>query len=407
MKTTIFIKNKSELDIIKEKIKSYNEFNKMKDDKFFDNELFNLKIDKAWWRSDWIYWKFDIQHIKELKKSKIFIDFLNWQIIEHYLIKLSDESQLQNNTKLWKFPSRKIKEEKQKWSDFFKTKIVTWNKTKENYFCLDKQWYLQTIFEQEERYYYKGVNNMIDWYLTEILFWKYLLDLKKKWKIKSFKWSNKWKLDIIKEKEIKNWEYNYELEVEFHLDSWIFYDFELTENKWKTYYIDLKWLKLWKWNDEVLNWTKYNGWNKKTAYNWKFYIKYENVMKKTNKEVIILPVWKFENQIFIYNYKEAPTNKEIRKDLPTILKNTNYVLDNLSNFNTEYNIWTKFRMVLAKTHKCEYKQDKINWDENININWVDTDIIDLDTYSWVDLTNFILFYWKRAESKNKTMYKIG
>jgi len=427
-KSIIYVNNLEILNLIEETKKKYDNLSKQNNKEIFWKDIFKLDKQINNTTNDWAYYHFKVKNYDNLIKDNFIVDYINWQLIEHYIIKLSRESQTENNENLterikekgWieNYIKDRNKTEKNKWYKI-KTQIY-WEKSywKETYVRIEDWKYLSVIFTQkeydkdkkiwEDKWYEKNVKNMIDWYIWELLYWRYLYDEQKKWTIKSFEWENKLEVSFWKIEEDKNsYNYSYKLEVNYKASDETLYDYKIKmEKDWKIIekYIDLKTLNI---NSESQK--KFNyGYD--SIWNWKFYVKLSNVLKDTNKKIIFLPIWYNKWEIFIFKWNLAPTSKQLLKDNDKIVENTKktYELSKKWEIKEEFDVWkTKnIWIILSKIIRA----DK-NWVweivelEDAKKVWKIMKWLKFKTTSWNSIENYVIFYWNYLKQFWKTMKK--
>jgi len=398
--TEIKIENENLLKKIQNDLKEYLSLNKLKEEDFFWKSLFWFTTNKIKWDIKGSYHHLDINnHYRDIKDSKIFKTYMNWQIIEYYLIKNINESQLQNNKKI----SNIIKYVKE--NNYIKVNIIANRIKKEAFLKYDNKRYLNICFKQNNIRYEKNIENMMIWYIWEMLYWSFLIKQVKRWNIKNFIWTNKFKADITLKKD---WiSCLYEIEEE----SW--YDYKIKTNKWENIYIDLKTLEINKTSDEILD-----KWSIKNPQNWRiqnfdsyrFYVKIEHIDKANRKwlNIYYVPLWYNKKQnLYIYSLNNALSSNFVKNNLQEIIRNTNYIINNKQFYKYDWQISQKIPFMIQRTKKESLKENTWIWKTcKIQMLWKTIDIPEMKTNNWNSIDNIVIYYWKYAEYHRKKMIKI-
>jgi len=357
--------------------------------------------------SQWSYYHYILnKEIWKLRFDKTVKDFINWQIIEYYLIKDIPESQLDNNVSLNKNSQTIDNYAKKEW--FQKVEIDRKGIIKKIFIKFDKEWYLNVIFSQKDenwelKWFKKGIWKMINGYIWEFLYWAYLTELKKERKINDFKWSNS-----FNPKSKKNNDSNIEIEYDI-LSEWL-YDFEITLPWNKKIFVDLKGLNTTDKNIEVLK-------NGKSSFIWKngtpititlqtfskykFYIKSDNLNKKPSSELYFVPMWYnwFKKDFFFLEINSSPSISYLKNNISNIEKYTKNVINNITKYCVDVKIWNDFPYILQKTIKWE-RNEVLTSTQPIKIFWKTIISPIVKTGDWITLWNIAVYYWKFVEEKS-------
>jgi len=392
------------------------------EDKEVINILKNILEEKKIVSAEQLFWKMQIQlnqdtdnavenwvyqHYNVDVDDNVLQDFVNWQMIEHYIIKNSYESQIENNYKLraddnnienviYKFEKQKLFKIRIKWKNY------NWHFDNIVYLWKNNDDYIVIYFKQNWSWYKKNIKNIIDWYKAEFVYWKYLYNKMESWEIDSFQYTNY--------NNIKSWkviENNWKYSIDFSYNIWKEwnYDFQIKDSNWIKY-IDLKWLKLSQKSSEFFDESDNIIWTRN------FYIKFLNFIKDNDLEnLYFVPLWHRDADVYIFDYNYAPNIWFFKKNIENIEKNTDIVINNIWKLKNEQMIWRsrKISVIIAKTNKVnKIFEQKISNQIHISkqkFKWKNIKMLETYTISWINLENFIVYYGKWAENFGKVFKK--